>query len=79
MRVSLLPTLLPFNCLQVAFMLGEEPSVVEDCLQPVSQFEDIKTMLQYQRDLSQLDHSGKLVTKSEVVILWRRHVSSDWL
>ncbi|XP_047464722.1 zinc finger protein 329-like [Mugil cephalus] len=56
--LSRLEKFLPLPTLQqVASMLGEEPTVLEACMQSVSQFENIKTMLQYQKDLGQLDHS----------------------
>ncbi|XP_013768616.1 uncharacterized protein LOC102211439 isoform X3 [Pundamilia nyererei] len=41
---------------QVASMFGEASSALKDCMQLVSQCEELKTLLQYQKHLSQLDH-----------------------
>lgn len=44
---------------QVADMFGRVSSVLEECMDSVSRNEEFKTLLQYQKDLSQLDHNGK--------------------
>ncbi len=48
-----------FHFLQVASMFGEASSVLEECMDSVSRRDEVKTLLQYQKDLSQLDHNGK--------------------
>lgn len=40
-------------------MFGRVSSVLEECMDSVSRNEEFKTLLQYQKDLSQLDHNGK--------------------
>lgn len=40
-------------------MFGEASSVLEECMDSVSRHEELKTLLQYQKGLSHLDHSGK--------------------
>ncbi|CAJ1080522.1 zinc finger protein 287-like [Xyrichtys novacula] len=42
---------------QVASMLGEVSSVLEDCMNSVSGCEELKTLLHYQKDLVQLQHN----------------------
>ncbi|XP_040922586.1 zinc finger protein 250-like [Toxotes jaculatrix] len=42
---------------QVASVVGEVPSVLEDFMESVSQCEELRTVLQYQKDLGQLDHN----------------------
>lgn len=48
-----------FIIIQVASMFGETSSVLEGYIESVSHCEELKTLLQYQKDLSQLDHNGK--------------------
>ena len=48
-----------FIVIQVASMFGETSSVLEGYIESVSHCEELKTLLQYQKDLSQLDHNGK--------------------
>ncbi|XP_073345242.1 uncharacterized protein [Pagrus major] len=42
---------------QVASMFGEVSSVLEECMDSVSRHEELRTLLQYQKDLNQLDHN----------------------
>lgn len=42
-------------------MFVEVSSVLEECMESVSQCEELKTLLQYRKDLSQLDHNGKFL------------------
>ncbi|XP_019938430.2 zinc finger protein 287-like isoform X1 [Paralichthys olivaceus] len=53
-----LEKLLPLQTFQqVASMFDEASSVLEDCMESVSQYEELRIVLQYQKDLSQLDHN----------------------
>lgn len=54
----MLTPLFLFHFQKVASMFGEA-SALKDCMQLVSQCEELKTLLQYQKHLSQLDHIGK--------------------
>ncbi|XP_069564878.1 uncharacterized protein [Brachyistius frenatus] len=54
--LSRLEKFLPLQTFQqVASMFGEVSSVLEDCIQSVSHCEELKTLLQYQKDLSKPD------------------------
>ncbi|XP_042253507.1 zinc finger protein 37-like [Thunnus maccoyii] len=56
--LSRLEKFLPLQTFQqVAAMFGETSSVLEGCIESVSQCEELRTLLQYQKDLSQLDHN----------------------
>ncbi|XP_070846754.1 uncharacterized protein [Chaetodon trifascialis] len=56
--LSRLEKFLPFQTFQqVASMLGEVSSVLEECAGSVSRREELKTLLQYQKNLCQLDHN----------------------
>ncbi|XP_036936634.1 zinc finger protein 93-like isoform X2 [Acanthopagrus latus] len=56
--LSRLEKFLPLQTFQqVASMFGEVSSVLEECIDSVSRHEELKTLLQYQKDLSHLDHS----------------------
>ncbi|XP_060950765.1 uncharacterized protein LOC133027703 [Limanda limanda] len=52
-RLEKLLPLQPFQ--QVASMFDEASPVLEDCLESVSQYEELRVVLRYQKDLSQLD------------------------
>ncbi|KAL0984006.1 hypothetical protein UPYG_G00135800 [Umbra pygmaea] len=54
--LSRLETLLPVsNFQQAASLLTDVPSVLEECVESMSHPEQLKTLLQYHRDLGQLD------------------------
>ncbi|XP_054455060.1 zinc finger protein 16-like isoform X2 [Anoplopoma fimbria] len=56
--LSRLEQFLPLQTFQqVSSMFGEVSSVLEECMDSVSRHEELKTLLQYQKDLSQLDHN----------------------
>uniref|UniRef100_UPI0037E7AE89 zinc finger protein 184-like n=1 Tax=Semicossyphus pulcher TaxID=241346 RepID=UPI0037E7AE89 len=58
MFLSRLEEFLPLQTFQqVASSFGEVSSVLEDCVDSVSRCQELKTLLQYQKDLSQLDHN----------------------
>ncbi|XP_044035042.1 zinc finger protein 3 homolog isoform X2 [Siniperca chuatsi] len=58
MFLSRLEKFLPLQTFQqVASMFGEVSSVLEECTDSVSRREELKTLLQYQKDLIQLDHN----------------------
>ncbi|XP_070708409.1 zinc finger protein 250-like [Pempheris klunzingeri] len=58
MFLSRLDKFLPLQTLQqVVSMFGEVSSVLEESMDSVSRCEELKTLLQHQRDLSQLDHN----------------------
>ncbi|XP_041830919.1 zinc finger protein 572-like isoform X2 [Melanotaenia boesemani] len=46
---------------QVASMFGEPSGVLVDCLQTVSQSDELQTLLQYHKDLNQLEHCGSVL------------------
>lgn len=50
-----------FPFLQVASMFVDVSSVLEECMELVSQCDELKPLLQYQKDLRQLDHNGKFL------------------
>ncbi|CAB1313066.1 unnamed protein product [Coregonus sp. 'balchen'] len=59
--LSRLEKLLPVsNFQQAAFLLGDVPSVLEECVESVSHPQELKTLLQYHRDLSPLDNHDTL-------------------
>ncbi|KAM9336579.1 uncharacterized protein ABDE67_019608 [Symphorus nematophorus] len=63
MFLSRLEKFLPLQTFkQVASMFGEVSSVLEECLDSVSRREELKTLLQYQKDLSRMDHNERLDT-----------------
>ncbi|XP_030611060.1 zinc finger protein 184-like isoform X2 [Archocentrus centrarchus] len=74
--LSRLEKLLPLQTFQqVASMVGETSSVLEDCMQLVSQCEELKTLLHYQKHLSQLDHvDGSLDGDSIISALKLPHI-----
>lgn len=58
MFLSRLEQFLPLQTFQqVASMSGDVSSVLEECMESVSRPEELKTLLQYHKDLSQLDHN----------------------
>ncbi|XP_042364355.1 zinc finger protein 16-like isoform X2 [Plectropomus leopardus] len=58
MFLSRLDQFLPLQTFQqVASMFGEASSLLEECMDSVCQCEELKTLLQYQKDLSQLEHN----------------------
>ncbi|XP_029311740.1 zinc finger protein 23-like [Cottoperca gobio] len=58
MFLSRLEQLLPLQTFQqVASMFGDVSSVLGECMHSVSRWEGLKTLLQYQKDLSQLEHN----------------------
>ncbi|XP_053269217.1 zinc finger protein 91 isoform X1 [Pleuronectes platessa] len=54
-RLEKLLPLQPFQ--QVSSMFDEASPVLEDCLESVAQYEELRIVLRYQKDLSQLDHN----------------------
>ncbi|KAK6328375.1 hypothetical protein J4Q44_G00003530 [Coregonus suidteri] len=55
--LSRLEKLLPIsNFQQASSLLGDVPSVLEECVESVSHPQQLKTLLQYHRDLSPLDN-----------------------
>ncbi|XP_036816466.1 uncharacterized protein LOC110503123 [Oncorhynchus mykiss] len=55
--LSRLEKLLPVsNFQQAAFLLSDVPSVLEECVESMSHPQQLKTLLQYHRDLGQLDN-----------------------
>ncbi|XP_041745632.1 zinc finger protein 23-like [Coregonus clupeaformis] len=59
--LSRLEKLLPVsNFQQAAFLLSDVPSVLEECVESVSHPQQLKTLLQYHRDLGQLDNHDTL-------------------
>ncbi|XP_029555005.1 zinc finger protein 665 isoform X2 [Salmo trutta] len=55
--LSRLEKLLPMsNFQQASSLLGDVPSVLEECVESVSHPQQLKTLLQYHRDLGQLDN-----------------------
>lgn len=55
--LSRLEKFVPYQTFQqFACVLGEAPSVLEECVQSVSQCEELRSLLQYQRNLITLDH-----------------------
>ncbi|XP_023849076.1 zinc finger protein 665-like [Salvelinus sp. IW2-2015] len=68
--LSRLEKLLPVsNFQQAASLLSDVPSVLEDCVQSVSHPQQLKTLLQYHRDLSQLDNHDTLSSSDGDCIL----------
>ncbi|XP_059180791.1 zinc finger protein 37-like [Centropristis striata] len=58
MFLSRLEQFLPLQTFQqVASMFGEVSLAVDECLDPVSQHEEFRTLLQYHKDLRQLDYN----------------------
>ncbi|KAK9530802.1 hypothetical protein VZT92_012284 [Zoarces viviparus] len=58
MFLSRLDQFLPVQTFQqVSSMFGEVSSVLEDCMDSVCRREELKTLLQYHKDFSQLDHN----------------------
>uniref|UniRef100_UPI003AB0470F uncharacterized protein n=1 Tax=Centroberyx gerrardi TaxID=166262 RepID=UPI003AB0470F len=56
--LSRLEKFLPLQTLQqVASMFSDVSSFLEECMESVSHCQELKTLLQYQKDLSQLDHN----------------------
>lgn len=45
-------------------MLGDEPSVLSECVKSFCQSQELKSLLDYQKDLSQLNEYGKHVVQS---------------
>uniref|UniRef100_A0A3P8TKY7 C2H2-type domain-containing protein n=2 Tax=Amphiprion percula TaxID=161767 RepID=A0A3P8TKY7_AMPPE len=67
--LSRLEMFLPHQTVQqVASMLGEVSSVLEDCMQPVFQHEELKTLLHYQKNLSILDYSDNSLLDGTCII-----------
>ncbi|XP_029495536.1 zinc finger protein 431-like [Oncorhynchus nerka] len=61
MMISRLEKLLPVsNFQQAAFLLSDVPSVLEECVESMSHPQQLKTLLQYHRDLGQLDNHDTL-------------------
>ncbi|XP_041714679.2 zinc finger protein 14-like [Coregonus clupeaformis] len=59
--LSRLEKLLPVtNFQQAALLLSDAPSVLEECVESVSHPQQLKTLLQYHRDLGQLDNHDTL-------------------
>uniref|UniRef100_A0A3P8Z0D7 TERF1-interacting nuclear factor 2 N-terminal domain-containing protein n=1 Tax=Esox lucius TaxID=8010 RepID=A0A3P8Z0D7_ESOLU len=59
--LSRLEQLLPVSSFQqAASLLSDVPSVLEECLESVSHPQQLKTLLQYHRDLNLLDSHGTL-------------------
>uniref|UniRef100_A0A8C7LHF5 C2H2-type domain-containing protein n=1 Tax=Oncorhynchus kisutch TaxID=8019 RepID=A0A8C7LHF5_ONCKI len=68
--LSRLEKLLPVsNFQQAASLLSDVPSVLEECVQSVSHPQQLKTLLQYHRDLSQLDNHDTLSSSDGDCIL----------
>ncbi|XP_035597307.1 zinc finger protein 678-like [Oncorhynchus keta] len=59
--LSRLEKLLPVSHFQqAAFLLSDVPSVLEECVESMSHPQQLKTLLQYHRDLGQLDNHDTL-------------------
>ncbi|CAB1338225.1 unnamed protein product, partial [Coregonus sp. 'balchen'] len=68
--LSRLEKLLPVsNFQQAASLLSDVPSVLEECVQSVSHPQQLKTLLQYYRDLGQLDNHDTLSSSDGDCIL----------
>uniref|UniRef100_A0A8C2YWL9 TERF1-interacting nuclear factor 2 N-terminal domain-containing protein n=1 Tax=Cyclopterus lumpus TaxID=8103 RepID=A0A8C2YWL9_CYCLU len=58
--LSRLEQFLPLQTFQqVSSMFGEASSVLDECMDSVSRCRELKTLLQYQKDLGQLDHNER--------------------
>ncbi|KAM9561643.1 uncharacterized protein ACWYII_024584 isoform 3-T6 [Salvelinus alpinus] len=72
--LSRLEKLLPVsNFQQAAFLLSDVPSVLEECVESMSHPQQLKTLLQYHRDLGQLDNHGG----ESHLCMSGRHISVD--
>ncbi|XP_031660805.1 zinc finger protein 11-like isoform X1 [Oncorhynchus kisutch] len=68
--LSRLEKLLPVsNFQQAALLLSDSPSLLEECVQSVSHPQQLKTLLQYHRDLGQLDNHDTLSSSDGDCIL----------
>lgn len=68
MFLSRLENLSPLpNFQQVASMFGEVSSSLEECLDSVCRHEELKTLLRYQKDLSQLDHNDNSMEGASII------------
>ncbi|XP_070783623.1 uncharacterized protein [Enoplosus armatus] len=66
--LSRLEKFLPFQTFQqVASLFGKVSSVLGECMDSVSQTEELKTLLLYQKDLSQLDHNDDSVDGAYII------------
>uniref|UniRef100_A0A8C7URQ0 TERF1-interacting nuclear factor 2 N-terminal domain-containing protein n=1 Tax=Oncorhynchus mykiss TaxID=8022 RepID=A0A8C7URQ0_ONCMY len=68
--LSRLEKLLPMsNFQQASSLLGDVPSVLEECVESVSHPQQLKTLLQYHRDLGPLDNHALCLPPVERVVI----------